>query len=152
MPSFHLLTLFSKWCSAVSVPCHGLSPTRWPAVYSLLTLQISALIRNVAWVVPSPRRFLSMTLPSGIFFGTPFGGSQLLNVLLKSLPEFPIRGRWQRQLRKRTTCISNFPTTTHSRVVWTEYLSQKRTRTSTTNCANRIDSTPKCRSQNVVSP
>ncbi len=110
---------------------------------SLLILQIRALLRNLAWAVLS-RRLLCMSLPSGIFFGTPFGGSQLLDVLLKPLPVFPIRGRWKRQLRERTTSISNSPRiTTFSRVICTEYLPPKLTSPFTQSCAKRINSTAK---------
>jgi hypothetical protein len=65
----------------------------------LVTLQVSPLVRNVAWVVPTPLRFL-ITLASGNFFGRRFGGIQLPNVSLKALPLSPIREHWKRQLRK----------------------------------------------------
>jgi hypothetical protein len=42
-------------------------------IVRFLTLQITAPLRNVTWVVPT-LRFL-ITLASGIFFGTRFGGN-----------------------------------------------------------------------------
>jgi hypothetical protein len=103
--------------SHLVVDCDSYLLACWPAplmIVRFLTLQITALRRNLAWAVG----FLIMKMPCSIFFGTRFGEIQLLNALSKSLLIFLIQGRWKRQLRKRTTSVSDSRMrTTPSRVV-----------------------------------